>query len=327
MYLLLHKLGIHLQSEHTVIRDHWQHLFHQWFQESLSVIDIVFRLQWVEALPTLPQAALLFSDSQSLPDDVGLLSVYQAMGEDVWLHFRSGALVKVPLYKESPQDNTPIVSGVMTKQALTYGRFEDITLTSLAPLLRRRGYYLIHAFAVQKNGRAILIVGPSGSGKTTAGLSFCLNGWDLLANDAVLLESRTDGVYALPTPGGIGLRAPTCTLLPGLRPLVDDAPLFDNKYYIERTRLLDGRRPQPARVTMIYLPHVAHQANHHLQKQTQALCLAHLMAESMDRWDPSKFSAHLTLLQQMCQQAPAYILHLGHNMGQLPQWLSEQMSL
>jgi serine kinase of HPr protein (carbohydrate metabolism regulator) len=59
---------------------------------------------------------------------------------------------------------------MVTEGVLRNGRFEDVTFTSLAPLLRRHGYYLLHAFAAVKEGHAILLVGPSGSGKTTTGL-------------------------------------------------------------------------------------------------------------------------------------------------------------
>jgi hypothetical protein len=51
---------------------------------------------------------------------------------------------------------------------------------------QQRGEYLLHAAAVARGGRAIVLVGPSGSGKTTGALDLCLTeGFELVANNRV----------------------------------------------------------------------------------------------------------------------------------------------
>ncbi|MCP4423902.1 MAG: hypothetical protein GY803_05365, partial [Chloroflexi bacterium] len=212
MFLALHDLTILLESDAAAINQQWRRLFMGWplTPEAQSPPDMGLRLALAAALPPLPDSPPFFTDND------GILAVYQNQEGFVKLHYLDGALMNAPVYAGTP-DAMPEAAGVLTQQALDYGRFEDITFTSLAPLLRRRGFFLAHAFAAAKNGRAALIVGPSGSGKTTTGLSLLLAGWKLLSNDVLLLQERPDGIYALPTPGTIGIRPQTLDLLPKLR--------------------------------------------------------------------------------------------------------------
>ncbi len=326
MILRLHQLCIHLQSEDDLINQGWQHLFAAWSKEGETavtphpVIDIQLNLSLMDALPPLPTAAPYFTDSHALPDRLGILSVYRGRAGRVWLHFLDGALVDVPLPLNQDATNLTAV-GSVTPQALQNGRFEDITYTSLAPLLRRRRYYLLHAFAAAKEGRAVLIVGPSGSGKTTTGLCLLLNGWRLLANDILLLEERDGQVFALPTPGSIGVRPQSAKLLPALRPLIAHAPATSLQIDVTEHFVGDGRWADPAPIAAIYFPQIQQQATSDRQPAQRAICLAQLMAESIDRWDGAMLPAHMALLERLSQQTAPYWLALGQDMTQLPQLL------
>jgi hypothetical protein len=55
----------------------------------------------------------------------------------------------------------------------------------------------VHAAAVARDGRAVLIVGQSGAGKTTIALASALSGWDYLGDDAVMLRAGPPAVAAL----------------------------------------------------------------------------------------------------------------------------------
>jgi hypothetical protein len=262
----------------------------------------------VASLPPLPSPEPYFRDGS------GILSVYRGVEQDTAvLHYLDGALVTVPLGAPSGPMRS---SGVVTMGALRNGRFEDITFTSLAPLLRRHGYYLLHAFAVVKNGKCLLLVGPSGSGKTTTGLHLLEQGWQLLANDVVLLERRADGVYALPTPGVVSIRPGTLALLPTLakRLGITDLPLA-RPIAISNRQLTGGQWGEGGKVTAVYFPQFS-DSPQPLRPLPRAVHLAQLMAESVDRWDETALSAHINLLQSLSHQAPAYQLPLTR--GVLP---------
>lgn len=310
MLLQFHDQLIHLHSADAVIQSAWQQLFCGWPmpESSGAAPAISLSLSLIEEPPAPPAEPPFFQDNN------GILSVYQGRKGTVLLHFHDGAWVTVPL------NGLTAANGVLIRQALGHGRFEDITYTSLAPLLRRAGYFLVHAFAAARGDEGVLIVGPSSSGKTTTGLSLLLGGWKLLANDVLLLQARPDGIYALPTPGAVGIRPPTLQLLPQLRDLVGDLIGSDQ---VDVTPALSdwAEWAEPVRVTAVYFPQIQSRPHSSLKPLNRAICLARLMAESADQWDAPMLPAHMTILQQLSQQAAPFTLQLGPDVDQLPRLL------
>lgn len=68
---------------------------------------------------------------------------------------------------------------------------------------RVAGFLVLHAAAVERDGRAFLVAGPSGTGKTTLALGLLERGWRLLSDDFAPLERGTGLVHPLPKPLGI----------------------------------------------------------------------------------------------------------------------------
>jgi hypothetical protein len=60
-------------------------------------------------------------------------------------------------------------------------------------VLRRRGVLALHASAVMRDGRAVLLVGPAGAGKSTTAAAFAAAGDAVLADDVVALR-LVDGI-------------------------------------------------------------------------------------------------------------------------------------
>lgn len=332
MRLQLHNITIELRSDSTCIRHQWQDLFGGWLTEAPSnkPADICLHLEEVAKLPPLPQDPPFFNDQDMWPGQQGTLSAYRLNNNQILLHFHAGALIDVSLPQQSYSSthHTPPAqaSGVLSGLALRRELVEDITYTSLAPLLRRKGYFLLHAFAAAKNGHCLLIVGPTQSGKTTTGLCLILNGWQLLSNDAVLLEARPDGVYALATPGDVGIRPKSFKLLPelaNLRPL--DHPI-NQPFNITGEDLVSGRWSEPVRIHTIVSPQIKQISRSYVKPQARALCFANLMRESVDRWDESAFDHHINILQQLSSQVSPYDLFLGPDLDQLPDLLADLLN-
>jgi hypothetical protein len=53
--------------------------------------------------------------------------------------------------------------------------------------------------------------------------------------------------------------------------------------------------------------------------------MARLMEQSIDRWDEAMFETHMTILQELSQQAAAYTLHLGRDVARLPDLLAKSV--
>ena len=312
MRLRLHRLGIALESADAPVRAAWAELFDGWLEESPAEADVCLRLALRPALPAPPPKPPVFDDSHLWPDGVGVLRVYDAP-DGVLLHFANAGQVSVPLSAVNARPEP--IEGVVVPGVFRYGRFEDVTLTSLAPALRRQGYFLLHAFTAARDGRCVVIVGPTGSGKTTTGLNLILSGWGLLANDAVVLEQRQDVIYALPTPGSIGVRAGTFDLLPALAAQLD----VDGQAAVEvpAARLVAGEWALPTPAAALLFPELTDGQESTAEPLPPAVALARALAESADRWDLPMLDAHVSLLGHLCRQARPYALRLGRDMNQL----------
>jgi len=71
----------------------------------------------------------------------------------------------------------------------------------LIEILRRRGFYNIHAAGLCRGADAILLAGASGAGKSTLTLAMTRAGWDYLGDDMLFLKK--DGVEVFGFPEGI----------------------------------------------------------------------------------------------------------------------------
>ncbi len=68
---------------------------------------------------------------------------------------------------------------------------------------RVTGWLLLHAAALERDGRAYLVAGPSGTGKTTLALGLLGRGYRLLSDDFAPLHRQTGLVHPFPKPLGI----------------------------------------------------------------------------------------------------------------------------
>lgn len=69
---------------------------------------------------------------------------------------------------------------------------------NLQMALGARGYLLLHASAVERDGRAVLMTGMSGAGKSTLAALLMARGWRLMGDEFVLTEPATGLAYAFP---------------------------------------------------------------------------------------------------------------------------------
>lgn len=267
----------------------------------------------VGELPPPPAAPPIFVDHRHDLASFGNLSVFGDPAAPL-LWFVDGGWVQLTAADSATAEVW------VTPSMVNSGRFEDVLFLTLAHFLRRQELYLVHAFgAAGPAGRGVLIVGPSGSGKTTTGLNLLTGGWHLLANDAVLLHQRPQGIYALPTPGLVSIRPRTFAILPELIPFLRLRRVPQEALWLSATHF--GPPASAAPIRQIYFTQVAGQPTSTLEPLNKAVALAHLLEESVDRWDAPTTAAHIALLEQLVGQAAVYQLHLGRDTAQTRQLL------
>ena len=85
-------------------------------------------------------------------------------------------------------------------EAMDANLIEYLFHLALIELLRRRGLYTIHATALEKHGRGVLIPGSTGRGKTTSFISLLRSGYRYLSDDHPLIRDAGSHVEVLPFP-------------------------------------------------------------------------------------------------------------------------------
>jgi hypothetical protein len=204
------------------------------------------------------------------------------------------------------------------------GVMEDMILIALAPLLRRRGYYTIHAFAAAVGDRALLILGDSGAGKTTTGLSLLTRGARLLANDAPLLHVNREGQLRLHAyPGLISAYPDSIARFPQLEGLLaDHQPDERGKIaFAVEDVWPDGWAGQAQPAALVFPGITPDLTRSYLEPMTAFGALQRLIGQSIEDWDAATIPAQLRMLRQLVGAAPSYYLHLAPDIDRLPDLL------
>ena len=307
----LHTVPIHFQVEDE---DASRRLIRQWQpfyqKDAPDEAAIKIKLSVVDKAPAAPDMPMV-----SAGPDV----TYFRQGDMLVVLFPGWGSLRVNLASER-------ILGIMARAAINaYGIFEEMILIALAPLLRRRGYYTVHAFAAAMAGRAILILGDTGAGKTTTGISLLANGAQLVANDTPLLRMTAGEKPALHAyPGLLSAYPDSLARFPQLEHLRIAGLRLDGSAKISFAA--DAVWPeiwaccaQPAALVFPQITSGIRQS--HLRAMTSLEALRRLISQSIEDWDIETIPSHLQALSQLVQEVPAYQLYLAPDIHQLPNLL------
>lgn len=183
-------------------------------------------------------------------------------------------------------------------------------LSLLGWLLRERGRYMLHASAVARDGKGLLLAGESGSGKSSSALALIQAGWDWLADDVALLEPGTGArIHGLAR--GFCFHPALAAQVPGLM----GEPVAE-KRFAAIEGLFPGRRVAACQPTAVLLPSVTGAAWSRLEPASPAEALLALLPASglmLAGGSAARAQAHMQALQDLVSAVPAYRLWAGHD--------------
>jgi hypothetical protein len=313
----LHGLTIEGRWSASEIGERWMATFAP-RPAGLAEPDLIFDLALVDEVPPAPAAAPDFRQGE-------LLAYY--LNDPITLAY-------FPRYGQLRLDLAQgTTSGVITAAALAaYGVFEDLLAIGLSPHLRRRGKFLLHAFAAAPSAAssAVLLVGEIGAGKTTTGLALLNSGWKLLSNDSPILstEHRPAGgaVDVLAYPGLLSAYPDTLNRFPELAGLAPAEAVREKTMFAAEAMYPDVWI-EAASAGAIVFPQIESRSSHALEHLPPPQALQIILPHAIEQWDKPMIPGHLALLTRLVQATPAYRLRLGSDTSTLPAVLASTVEI
>lgn len=305
----LHGLTVEGRADDPALRARWEAAFASRPRAAESAPDLVCALDIVPAVPEPPARAPQYRQA-------GLIEYYLD-GESALAHFPRFGQLRLDL-------KAGVTAGRIVRAALdTYGVLEDLIAIALSPHLRRRGLFLIHAFAAVPATAtgAALIVGGIGAGKTTTGLALLAAGWRLLSNDSPMLRAAEAGVEALSYPGLLAAYPDSFARFPATAHLAEAGRAGQGRPKI--TAPAEAVWPEVwaerAACAAIVFPQIEARTEHAIEPLPPPEALRRLLPHAVEQWDKAMLPAHLALLGELVRAAPAFRLRLGPDVSALPE--------
>lgn len=127
--------------------------------------------------------------------------------------------------------------------------------------LGERRFLLLHAAAVERDGRAVVMTGLSGSGKSTLAALLGSKGWRFLGDEFALLDPESGSLHPFPRPVSLKNESigEVTRLLPGARfgPLLAGTPKGDIRHLVPARQAI-AAMDEPARPALILFPSYGH---------------------------------------------------------------------
>ena len=140
--------------------------------------------------------------------------------------------------------------------ALAHGLLAAEMAMNLQMALGQRRFLLLHASAVVRDGRALLMTGESGAGKSTLAALLGERGWRLMGDEFALLDPATMTLHGFPR--AISLKNAATGLFPDVAadrwgPVMAGTPKGTIRHLRPNEEAI-GRMALPARPAMILFP-------------------------------------------------------------------------
>jgi hypothetical protein len=208
-------------------------------------------------------------------------------------------------------------------QAMPASLIEYLFHLALIELLRCRGLYTIHATALEKHGRGILIPGNSGRGKTTSFISLLRAGYRYLSDDHPLIRDAGTDVNLLPFPIKINVTDDTIAFFPELRNAPDTVlrPGFPKRAFYAK-ELYPTAIGECCRPALVLFPHVVDAPHSSLEKLPKSRALELLLPQALLVYDPAVARREFQVLAKLVQQVNCYCLHFGRDILDLPKLIT-----
>jgi len=200
----------------------------------------------------------------------------------------------------------------------------DFFLLPITWYLYRKGVYIIHATAVEKDGLGLLFLGESGSGKTTNAYNLVKLGWNFLSDDIVIIGKKDNSLYAGNVRKGITLDSKILEQNDKLSEGIYSASNYskDKRYvFLERVypkRIINGFSPD----LLIFCS--LEEKESRFERMNRSDAFSHLISSTASIIDDKVITQkQMTMLKELTSQCECFKLNSGTDIYNNPEILSK----
>jgi hypothetical protein len=191
-------------------------------------------------------------------------------------------------------------------------------LMPLSRLLAARGLYMIHAAALERNGRGVLMPGVSRSGKSTSCVALMRAGYRCLSDDKPFLRGNGSGIELLAFPEKIDVTDQTVSFFPELCTAPVALTSGYRKKQFRPEAIYPGSTADAVRPDLILFPEISGEPTSRVERLSRAKALEAILPHSLLVFDHAISTDHFQLLGRLVDGADCYRLHFGRDVMDLP---------
>lgn len=189
---------------------------------------------------------------------------------------------------------------------------------ALSELLRQAGLYSVHATALAKNGRGVLIPGASGRGKTTCCIALLRAGYRYLSDDHPLIREDPSGIELLCFPEKIDVTCRTIELFPELREARNDLRQGIQKRYFHVDEFYPQAVIDASRPSVIVIPEINAEPRSRLMDLPKAKALEEMLTHGLLVFDKEIAAGQFDTYCRLVDGVDCYRLSFGKDVLELP---------
>ncbi len=189
---------------------------------------------------------------------------------------------------------------------------------SLFELLRWKGLYVIHAVALERFGKGILIAGPPGLGKTTASLPLLRAGYGFISDDYPFLREKGNSVELLTFQDRIDVRENTIDLFPELAGIPFTPRPRTRKFSFSTTELFPKAKVNGCEAHILLFPQMVSGKPSYLEPMPKHRVLKELLPQGLLIHDKELAKRQFRVYTKLVETTTAYQLYSGNDLRELP---------
>ena len=198
---------------------------------------------------------------------------------------------------------------------------------ALIELLRREGVYNIHATALARNGRGVLIPGSSGRGKTTCCISLLRGGYGYLSDDHPLIRERKDGIELLCFPEKIDVTSRTIEFFPELNEAKERLGWGIQKKYFHPADFYCSAIVNACTPALIIIPEINEETCSRLVRLPKSRALEELLVQGLLVLNEHIAATQFETFCRLVDGADCYRLSFGRDVLDLPRIVDEALGV